>query len=63
MIGLEPTIPYSQSTWGAAPLHPDELLSFERAGRRSNPCLLVFSQALYRLSYQPRQRKSPVSFA
>lgn len=26
----------------------------QRAGRRSNPCLLVFSQALNRLSYQPR---------
>lgn len=144
MAGLKPTIPWSQATWGAAPLHPvsqSERLdlnqrspgpqpgaipgfatlccsgmtrvgfepnlaslpfsvekrgwqphqksngpclcgrtfsvfrrtgSFWRwAGRRSNPSLLVFSQALNRLSYQPicvrcsraAQRKSPVSFA
>ena len=24
MVGLEPTIPWSQATWGAAPLHPDD---------------------------------------
>jgi hypothetical protein len=29
------------------------------AGRRSNPSLLVFSQALHRLSYQPRQKRKP----
>ncbi len=35
---------------------PDDFLLFrsEWAGRRSNPRLLVFSQALYRLSYQPK---------
>lgn len=32
------------------------------AGRRSNPSLLGFSQALNHLSYQPRKRESPVSF-
>ena len=32
------------------------------AGRRSNPSLLVFSQALNHLSYQPGKRRSPVSF-
>ena len=31
------------------------------AGRRSNPRLLVFSQALYRLSYQPNEKRPGVA--
>jgi hypothetical protein len=34
-------------------LHPVVPRVFQWVGRRSNPRLLVFSQALYRLSYRP----------
>ena len=37
MAGLEPTIPCSQGTWGAAPLHPEIVCQSERSdlNRRS----------------------------
>gem|GEM_PF-5146360 len=35
MAGLEPTIPCAQSTWGAAPLHPELLI--DPCGIRTQP--------------------------
>ena len=38
MAGLEPTIPWSQTTWGAAPLHPEFCLSVKTVGFEPTIC-------------------------
>src|SRR5258708_3991031 len=58
-MGVEPISP---SRKGGVLKPIDErakYLRVQRAGRRSNPRLLVFSQVLHRLSYRPQPRKKP----
>ena len=70
-LATSPEVERAVCVWTYLLCVPANRIFWRWAGRRSNPSLLVFSQALNRLSYQPicvrctrsAQRKSPVSFA
>lgn len=60
MAGLEPTIPCAQSTWGAAPLHPDKLVDPHGTRQNRKPGVLCVTPGSFKTSLR---KLGPVSRA
>ena len=69
MAGLEPTIPWSQATWGAAPLHPAsqserlDLNQRQMGNYRPRPSSSLLLGGLSCFSWPPARRDARLRYA